>query len=42
MAPGDTAFITFRLHGTVPAATARELKAGLRLAHEAGLDHRRA
>jgi hypothetical protein len=40
MAPGDTAFITFRLHGTVPAA--RELKAGLRLAHEADLDHRRA
>ena len=42
MAPGETAFVTFRLHGTIPAATTRELKAGLRQAHEAGLDHRRA
>jgi REP element-mobilizing transposase RayT len=42
MAPGETAFITFRLHGTVPAATARELKADLAAAHAAGLDHRRA
>jgi putative transposase len=42
MAPGETAFITFRLHGTIPAATTRELKAGLRQAHEAGIDHRRA
>ncbi|MGI4864079.1 MAG: hypothetical protein ACRYFZ_09165 [Janthinobacterium lividum] len=42
MAPGETAFVTFRLHGTIPAATARELKAGLRQAHEAGTDHRRA
>ena len=40
--PGETAFITFRLHGTIPAATARELKAALREAHAAGLDHRRA
>jgi len=42
MAPGETAFITFRLHGTIPAATARELKANLAAAHAAGLDHRRA
>ncbi len=40
--PGDTAFITFRLHGTIPAATTRELKAALAAAHAAGLDHRRA
>jgi REP element-mobilizing transposase RayT len=40
--PGETVFITFRLHGTIPAATARELKAGLAAAHAAGLDHRRA
>ena len=42
MAPGETAFITFRLHGTIPAATTRELKAALSEAHAAGLDHRRA
>ena len=42
MAPGETAFVTFRLPGTIPAATARELKAELRQAHEAGTDHRRA
>ncbi len=42
MAPGETALITFRLHGTIPAATARELKAGLAAAPAAGLDHRRA
>ena len=42
MAPGEIAFITFRLHGTIPAATARELKANLAAAHAAGLDHRRA
>lgn len=42
MAPGETALITFRLHGTISAATARELKAALRQTHEAGLDYRRA
>ncbi|WP_201982661.1 hypothetical protein [Hymenobacter rubidus] len=35
-------FLTFRLHGTIPATTGRELKADLRLAQEAGTDHRRA
>lgn len=40
--PGETSLITLRLHGTVPAAAARELQAGLRQAHEAGADHRRA
>ena len=34
--------LTFRLHGTIPAATARELSASLRLAREAGTNHRRA
>ena len=34
--------ITFRLHGTIPAATSRELKAELRQAQEAGIEHRRA
>lgn len=42
MAPGETAFITFRLHGSIPAATARELKAALATAHAVGFDHRRA
>ena len=42
MAPGTTSFLTFRLHGTIPAATGRELAAGLRQAREAGTDHRRA
>ncbi len=42
MAPGTTAFLTFRLHGTVPAAAGRELKAALRQAQEAGTDHQRA
>lgn len=42
MAPGETVFVTFRLHGTLPATTTRELKAELRQAHAAGLDHRRA
>ena len=37
-----TSFLTFRLHGTMPAATGRELKAALRQAQEAGTDHRRA
>jgi hypothetical protein len=40
--PGETALITFRLHGTIPVATARELKASRAAAHAAGLDHRRA
>ena len=34
--------LTFRLHGTIPAATGRELAASLRQAREAGTDHRRA
>ena len=34
--------LTFRLHGTIPAATGRELKASLRETQEAGTDHRRA
>ena len=38
----QTSFLTFRLHGTLPAATGRELKAELRQAQEAGTDHRRA
>jgi len=42
MAPGETHFLTFRLHGTVPAAIGRALKAELRQAQEAGADHRRA
>ena len=41
MAPGTTSFLTFRLHGTIPAATGRALKAELRQAQEAGGDHRR-
>lgn len=40
--PGEAALITLRLPGTIPAATARELKADLAAAHAAGLDHRRA
>ena len=35
-------FLTFRLHGTIPAATSRELNASLRQAREAGTEHRRA
>ena len=35
-------FLTLRLHGTIPAATSRELKAELRQAQEAGTDHHRA
>jgi putative transposase len=34
--------LTFRLPGTVPAASGRELKAYLRTAREAGTDHHRA
>ncbi|MGY3090690.1 putative transposase [Hymenobacter sp. UYAg731] len=37
-----TSLLTFRLHGTMPAATGRELAAGLRQAREAGTDHYRA
>ena len=36
-----TSFLTFRLHGTIPAATGRELKTELRQAQEASTDHRR-
>ena len=39
---GETSLLTLRLHGTIPAATARELKAHLRQAQAAGTDHRRA
>ena len=42
MAPGITSFLTLRLHGTIPAATGRELKGELRQAQEAGTDHHRA
>jgi REP element-mobilizing transposase RayT len=34
--------LTFRLHGTIPAAIGRELKAELRQAQEAGTEPRRA
>ena len=37
-----TSLLTFRLHGTIPAATGRELKASLRQAQATGTDHRRA
>ncbi|HEX8504975.1 MAG TPA: transposase [Hymenobacter sp.] len=37
-----TSFLTFRLHGTIPAASRRELQAALRQAQEAGTDSRRA
>ena len=37
-----TSFLTLRLHGTMPAATGRELKAALRQAQEAGTEHRLA
>ena len=37
-----TSLLTFRLHGTIPAATGRELQAELRQAQAAGTDHRRA
>jgi len=40
--PGETALLTLRLPGTLPAATARELSAVLRQAQAAGTDHRRA
>ncbi len=38
--PGETALLTFRLHGTIPAAAARELQAAR--AQPAGADHHRA
>ena len=34
--------LTFRLHGTIPAAAGRALRASLRDAQEAGTDHRHA
>ena len=40
--PGETTLFTFRLAGTLPAATARELKETLAAAHAAGHDHRHA
>ena len=42
MAPGETRFLTFRLHGTVPAAAGRELKAQLQQAQATGTDYQRA
>jgi hypothetical protein len=41
MAPGQTSFLTFRLHGTIPAAIGRTLKAELRQAQAGSTDHRR-
>lgn len=38
----QTSLLTFRLHGTIPAAVGRELAAALRQAQQAGTDHRRA
>jgi len=38
----QTSFLTFRLPGTIPAAMARALAAGLHRAQEAGTVHRRA
>ena len=35
-----TSFLTLRLHGTISAATGRELQTALRQAQEAGTDHR--
>ncbi|AWM33943.1 hypothetical protein [Hymenobacter nivis] len=40
--PGETALLTFRLHGTIPAAAGRELAATLRQPQPAGADHHRA
>ena len=42
MAPGETSFLTFRLHGTIPAAVGRQLAAELRQAQQSGADQRRA
>ena len=41
-ASGEIALLTLRLPGTLPATTARELKADLRTAQEAGAEHHRA
>lgn len=38
----QTSLLTLRLHGSIPAATARELKALLQQAREAGTEPRRA
>ena len=38
----QTSLLTFRLYGTIPAATGRALKAELTQARQAGTDHRRA
>ena len=40
--PGETALVTLRLPGTLPAATARELATALRQAQEVGTDYHRA
>ena len=40
--PGETALLTLRLSGTLPAATARALQADLGEVQAAGLDYRRA
>ena len=42
MLPGETSLITLRLHGSIPAAAGRELKAALTRAQAAGTDYRRA
>ncbi|WP_426060559.1 transposase [Hymenobacter sp. B1770] len=39
---GETSFLTFRLHGSIPATTGRALKAELRQAQEASSTHHRA
>ncbi len=41
-APGEIALLTLRLPGTLPATTARELKAELSQTQAAGADHHRA
>ena len=40
--PGESVLLTLRLHGTIPAATARALRAALQQAQAAGTDHHRA
>lgn len=40
--PGETALLTFRLHGTIPATAARELQAVRAQPQPAGGDHHRA
>ncbi len=39
--PGETALLTFRLHGTIPAAAARELQAARAQPQPARADHHR-